>query len=346
MVPSANVTYKQLPVDAPEENNDVESVPEIELTNVDNNCENVVGCGDLKLKIMCKEKVYFVKVNGTQTIDDLKGVIETASNVLKIHQRLIFNGKLLKNNNELVSFHNINNESTLHLFPIMNRTTTIEDGIIQPESSNISSNQSNLMPQYPVVVDPTILQTLREVKLWSLILVFVSSMSLFNNVTLLLSPQQNTVRTQLDNIYVWLEFGTSTLGIYVAQLGLVSVRTLDVNTVKKYFNMLVILAIASTIKSVLWVFDVVQQLATVMENVQEAKTNDKSDENANTDDLYYGNFSDDKVNKQIMHDFTIQASIISFFIIFCWIVCVKRALMLRQTTVMYSNLNVNNTVNS
>lgn len=346
MVPSTNVTYKQLPADAPEENIDVESVPEIELTNVDNNCENIVGCGELKLRIMCKEKVYFVKVNGTQTIDELKNVIETASNVLKINQRLIFNGKLLKNSNELVSFHNINNDSTLHLFPMMNRATTIEDGIIQPEVSNFSGNQPTLMPQHPAVVDPTILQTLREVKIWSLILLFISSMSLFNNVTLLLSPQQNTTTTQLDNIYVWLEFGTSTCGIYVAQLGLVSVRTLDVNTVKKYFNMLVVLAIASTIKSVLWVFDVVQQLATVMDNAQEAETSDKSDESSNTDDLYYGNFHDDEVNKQIMHDFTIQASVISFFIIFCWIVCVKRALMLRQTTVMYSNLNVNNTVNS
>lgn len=164
----------------------------------------------------------------------------------------------------------------------------------------------------------------------------------------MLSPQQNSNKTLLDNIYTWLEFGTSTLGIYVAQLGLVSVRTLDVNTVKKYFNLLVILAVVSTVKSILWVFDVVDQLGTVIEHVQEAKASDKGAESEpNTDDLYYGSFSDDKVNKQIVHDFTIQASIISFFIIFCWIICVKRALMLRQTTVIYSTLNVNNnTVNS
>jgi hypothetical protein len=228
----------------------------------------------------------------------------------------------------------------------MARTVSIEDGLTQP--GNVTNTQTNLMPQYPSVVDPTILQTLREVKLWSLILIFVSSMSLFNNVTLMLSPQQNSNKTLLDNIYTWLEFGTSTLGIYVAQLGLVSVRTLDVNTVKKYFNLLVILAVVSTVKSILWVFDVVDQLGTVIEHVQEAKASDKGAESEpNTDDLYYGSFSDDKVNKQIVHDFTIQASIISFFIIFCWIICVKRALMLRQTTVIYSTLNVNNnTVNS
>jgi hypothetical protein len=352
MLPSANVTYKQLPVDAPEEH-DVENVAAIELTNVgnndnnnDKNCENIVGNGTMKLKVLCKEKVYYVRVNGTQTIDELKGLIETVSNVAKSQQRLIYNGKLLKNNAELLNVHNISDESTLHLFPMMARTVSIEDGLTQP--GNVTNTQTNLMPQYPSVVDPTILQTLREVKLWSLILIFVSSMSLFNNVTLMLSPQQNSNKTLLDNIYTWLEFGTSTLGIYVAQLGLVSVRTLDVNTVKKYFNLLVILAVVSTVKSILWVFDVVDQLGTVIEHVQEAKASDKGAESEpNTDDLYYGSFSDDKVNKQIVHDFTIQASIISFFIIFCWIICVKRALMLRQTTVIYSTLNVNNnTVNS
>jgi hypothetical protein len=192
MLPSANVTYKQLPVDAPEEH-DVENVGAIELTNVgnndnnnDKNCENIVGNGTMKLKVLCKEKVYYVRVNGTQTIDELKGLIETVSNVAKSQQRLIYNGKLLKNNAELLNVHNISDESTLHLFPMMARTVSIEDGLTQPGNNvNVSNIQPNLMPQNPSVVDPTILQTLREVKLWSLILIFVSSMSLFNNVTLM-----------------------------------------------------------------------------------------------------------------------------------------------------------------
>lgn len=151
---------------------------------------------ELILKILHKEKAFELKgFNLEGTISELKTAVESLTEVPKPQQRLIHAGKPLKPDDKTLRFFKVSNNASIHLFPIpqsavasaiqqnqpnSNRADTATE-ILNPLATN-RNNQPEIV-HLPIHFDPYINQSTREVKLWSYILVFLSTMTLINNLS-------------------------------------------------------------------------------------------------------------------------------------------------------------------
>lgn len=145
------------------------------------------------VKVLLKENSYEVSgLSSATTIAELKSSIEAVTHVAPSLQRLISAGKQLKPDNKTLLDFKIVAGASIHLFPLPPPSqatpvaTAVEGGTAnRPISVNATAAAAdeNEGGHLPIHFDPFINQTSREVRLWCLILMFLSGMTLFNNLS-------------------------------------------------------------------------------------------------------------------------------------------------------------------
>ena len=333
------------------------------------------------LKVLYKEKSTTVSsgLSAQSTVLDLKLAIDSQLEVPIAQQRLIFAGRPLKPDDRALSSFKVDAGASIHLFPLPPRSLVASNGVSSSSSSSspaattagitaghefatLMSLHSALEPatQYPIYFDPEVSTHGREVRLWSVILVFLSGMTLFNNLSYNLSTGKFG-NNGLDVVVSVTESVCSAVGLYVAQLGLNSARSMDLPTIRKYLRWLQGLALACILMRIAWVFDVIVQ---VQEAVAKAKaaadaggSNSGSGGSGGGSDIQppdnNGIFSDDtamdpsKLTDEVVMSFAFQASMIAFICIAAWLNCVYRARLFRGAVSSYNETNdVNNANNA
>ena len=152
------------------------------------------------VKILLKEtNLQLPGLTDLTTIGQLKIEIEKLTNVAVNSQRLIFAGKQLKADEKTLKSFNIVENSSIHLFPIPIRppeaigenAAAAPVAVAVPVPSTMNSLSYMIYRHgdndQSIHLDPVISQHCRDVRLWSVILVFLSSMTLFNYISYALS---------------------------------------------------------------------------------------------------------------------------------------------------------------
>jgi hypothetical protein len=325
------------------------------------------------VKVLHKEKSTTVSdgLSAQSTVLDLKLAIDSQLEVPVGSQRLIFAGRPLKPDDKTLASFKVDSGATVHLFPLPPRSLVPSTGAAAAneassaaaaatattphghEFATLMSLHSALEPaiQYPIYFDPEVSSHGREVRLWSVILVFLSGMTLFNNVSYNLSTGKFG-NNGLDVVVSVTETACSAVGLYVAQLGLNSARSMDLPTIRKYLVWLQGLALACILMRIAWVFDVIVQ---VQEAVAKAKAAGASTGggggggDGGSSDIQppdnTGIFSDDtaldpsKLTDEVVLSFAFQASMIAFICIAAWLNCVYRARLFRGAVSSYNETN-------
>jgi hypothetical protein len=147
------------------------------------------------VKILLKEKVFEISgLSDNMRVGELKSSIEAASTVPSAQQRLICAGKQLKPDMKTLAEFKVTPGSSIHLFPLPPPTqavpvasavegTSTFNPITAHGVSGSTATGTGEVAHRPIHFDPQINQTSREVKLWCLILMFLSGMTLFNNLS-------------------------------------------------------------------------------------------------------------------------------------------------------------------
>lgn len=185
VMPGSKKQYQKL--DSEEIERNIKSSESTE-TN-DKSSEMKIPDSGFGIKILLKEQC--LHLNGLfdqTTISQFKIEVEKLTNVAVGSQRLIFSGKPLKIDEKTLKDYNIVESSSVHLFPIpLKDPSAVATEIITSTGNPInaltqpSSSSYAIEIQHPINFDPRISQHCREVKLWSILLLFLSSMTLFNN---------------------------------------------------------------------------------------------------------------------------------------------------------------------
>jgi hypothetical protein len=142
----------------------------------------------IAIKILLQDKsIQINTLTINSTIQQLKEIIQTQLNIPLNQQRLIYCGKPLTPDNKVLSDFKIMNESVIHLFPKQSLPTPAP----HPSNETLSPFHQITIPQYnvvhhlPIHFDAEVGQSIREVKMWSYILVIISAMTLFSNLSFL-----------------------------------------------------------------------------------------------------------------------------------------------------------------
>lgn len=144
------------------------------------------------LKVLNKESsVDITGLVPSSTVSDLKEVVQKEHRVDAHLQRLIFNGKPLAPDEKTLIYFGIKDQSVIHLFP-RNPPPSAEGStaITLNPLLNISNNEMehfNIAAHRPIHFDFLVSQSIREVRLWSYILLIISSMTLFTNLSVFAS---------------------------------------------------------------------------------------------------------------------------------------------------------------
>jgi hypothetical protein len=175
-----------------------------EMTGIAHDVDTVNGIVSSRddsflLKVLFKEKSFEIStVQSSSTIADLKVAIEAATTIPPGLQRLIHAGKQLKPDSKSLADFKIISGASVHCFPLPSPSTltpvaALVDGT-SSSSGNVAYNPLNLSAtsatttdviHRPIHFDPYVIHTSREVKLWCLILMFLSGLTLFNNLSVM-----------------------------------------------------------------------------------------------------------------------------------------------------------------
>ena len=164
--------------------------------------------GQFTLRILFKEQVHVIQndeLDVNSTIASLKRSIQTVCSISPNQQRLIFSGRLLKPDDKQLSHFKITSGSSIHLFPIpeiISVTTTTNqavdgvqrEGVQETTMNPLAFTLDRLRPRevvLPVHFDYEVSRNARDVKMWSFVLVFLSTMTLINNLSLMLSSSKS-----------------------------------------------------------------------------------------------------------------------------------------------------------
>jgi hypothetical protein len=305
----------------------------------------------IMLKILLKEKIFEIKgIECSNNISYLKKEIFKVTGISVNLQRLIFNGKHLRQDDELISKFNIKNNSSIHLFPIpINQTPVTAVPLAVPASSNRSSLSISSRHLYSAAVrenaqmslDPEISISSREVRLWSLILIMLSGIAIFNNLSFYMNSKSNENSSDLNDFVTLFDTLCSIGGLKVGQMGLQSALTIDLEITKKYVKNLLILGFFSILMRLSWCVDVISQ---IKKSVYSSHDNPKDNSNNPTADI------DDPViikekDDEMIHNISFQVIVIAIIIVFAWISCILRAIRLRNRIEQYTNrINRSNNV--
>lgn len=158
-----------------------------------------------RVKVLFKEKSFdIIGVTAESTVQQLKEKIEKATNVSANIQRLIFAGKNLKPDNQSLHSFKITDNASVHLFPL---PTPEASRVVVAETSNnnphhvsginvvgtnsavinavsVSPHQDSTSHAH-IHFEPDVSHSAKEVKLWCIILLFLSALTLFNYINVI-----------------------------------------------------------------------------------------------------------------------------------------------------------------
>lgn len=149
------------------------------------------------VKVLLKEKVFDIGgLSAATKVGDFKIAVESATSVPPAQQRLICSGKQLKPDTKTLGDFRVQPGSSIHLFPLpvaapaVPTASAVEVGgqpsynavTVQGVPAATTATGTDVSHR-PIHFDPQVNQTSREVKLWCMILMFLSAMTLFNNLS-------------------------------------------------------------------------------------------------------------------------------------------------------------------
>ena len=290
----------------------------------------------LTVKVMLREQVFEITgLSPSDAVGRLKEYVASATEVPINRQRLIFSGRSLTPEDKPLSFFNVTNNSKVHLFPLpaaspvpvatsnnsapaTNAPATALN--VRPVGANLEFEHADM--HTPLHFNSAVQQQCREVKLWSLLLLFLSMMALFNNLSYF-SATGKLGSGNLDTVVFVLDTIVSGLGSWVGMLGLKSVRTLDLADVRKYVRWLGVVAVVSMIMRILWVFDVVYAVQRAVKNSENAA--DTGTPDSGTGGETGDSSSGEVIDKKAITAFGIQATLVAMICLFAWSSCFRRA---------------------
>ena len=247
----------------------------------------------------------------------------------------------MKPDHESLSHFGVSANANIHLFPIQAAaahqvSTGPHDQTANPLHANNNNpnnfhntnnnNNMNNEQMMQIAVDPRLAETPQAVKFWSMTLLILSFMELFNNFSIMSTGVLGV--SVLDSIVTFLDTGCSILGVYVAQLGLKSVRTGEISVVNEYVKWLTICAAACVVMRVLWVIDLSFQMEQIRRNNNKLREEPVITDPATEDQNGTANQRKEITEKDVVN-FIIQASIIGLLIVYAWLKCVLRAYSFR-----------------
>ena len=153
------------------------------------------------IKVLHQEKAFDItSLSQQSTVGQLRVAVFNVTQIPVARQRLIFSGKHLKPDEKTLASFKIDHGSRIHLFPLPEVTTvpaaaiatridgaTTSGTAINPLTATLVRPVSEPVRHQPIHFDQTVEQTSREVKLWCIILMFLSGLALFNNLSFITS---------------------------------------------------------------------------------------------------------------------------------------------------------------
>jgi hypothetical protein len=187
---------------------DDEQIVELSTVNILHANSTQNASDEFSIKLLCKESSHDIhRLKNETTIADLKRKIAEITEIPAHRQRLIVSGKPLRPDDKNLAFFKITAETSIHLFPLpeanpVTASTETPSASTAPVARAVpaaSMNPSIMMNPFmsndaatvlnnyhtPMHFDQEIGQTSREVRLWCLILISLSAMTLFNNLSYL-----------------------------------------------------------------------------------------------------------------------------------------------------------------
>mmetsp|Transcript_9621 Transcript_9621/g.15895 ORF Transcript_9621/g.15895 Transcript_9621/m.15895 type:complete len:422 (+) Transcript_9621:50-1315(+) len=204
------------------------------------------------------------------------------------------------------------------------------------------TSSDHMILHRPIHFDPQVNQTSREVKLWCLILMFLSGMTLFNNLSYMTSTGK-LGDGALDGAVTAIDTMCSAMGLVVGNMGLQSVRTMEIGHVNKYVHNLMMLAVASITLRILWVADVILQVQHAVDSAEDSDSSsgggdgDSSSKSDNNDNSNNDQPVGPPLDEKMVVTFGIQAVIIAMICICAWASCVLRARRLQSAVRNFNN---------
>jgi len=303
----------------------------------------------ITVKVLLKEKSFEIPgIAESTTVGELKSRISSQTGVLPDLQRLIFGGKQLRPDTKLVSEFKITPGASIHLFPLPSvpqASVATTDAVTYNPISRQSETVDDEVQHRPIHFDPAISEHSKEVRLWCFILIFLSALTLFNNITFFMSSGSlgNGI---LDSTVTVLDTVCSALGLLVGNMGLKSIRTLDSEDLARYVRWLVICGLMSITLRILWVADVIQQVKLAVRESEEEERLEESQKNpgkgTSINDPTADNDEEEEpvLNKDSVISFGVQAGLIGLLCILAWLTCIIRARRLQVAASRY-NLETN-----
>ena len=206
------------------------------------------------LKILYKEKTFEItNISGSTTIGELKRLILEATEVELARQRLIMGGKPMRPDEATLASYKLADNAHIHLFPIPIQPVNLP---VATPSATPSAPTNFPYPRAQPAHPPTTLFNVeidthhhltpvhydayishhgREVKMWCIILLFLSTISLFNNLTYFTATGKFG-HGALDSVVFLLDTTCSALGLVVASKGLKSVQSLNTTHLREYLQ--------------------------------------------------------------------------------------------------------------
>ena len=173
-----------------------------------------------RVKVLFKEKSFdIVGVTAESTVQQLKEKIEKATNVSANIQRLIYAGKNLKPDNQSLNSFKITDNVSVHLFPlpIPQASRVVADttnnphhvsgiNVVSTNSAVINavsvSSQNDTASHAHIHFEPDVSHSAKEVKLWCIILLFLSAFTLFQYINIIGNFLATGRRPSLSHAYL------------------------------------------------------------------------------------------------------------------------------------------------
>jgi hypothetical protein len=236
------------------------------------------------IRVLHKESTIIVpNLLPTTTIKELKAALVMLLNVPANQQRLIYNGRSLQDQNSLDSY-GIKNNVVVHLFPLPIATVApTQPAVHQVQAQPLNEIMHRFVAVAPAAVtelntthlynNANVIEAGEPVRMWSFILVFTSSMTLFNYCINLVTTGvvgNNMFDTMVNTFDAILSAG----GMYIGQLGLDLFNAIDFDKINKFVRLLIVLGTASIILRFFWAADVILE---AKELINESKSNGSTD---------------------------------------------------------------------
>ena len=150
----------------------------------------------MTVKILYRERTYEIScLTPETTVARLKELVASSTEIEQSRVRLIFSGRALAPDDKTLAFFKIEHQSSIHLFPLPVAVPAVASPAVASPYLNPQQQQQQQRQAIfgadvgatsfhtPAHFDPMVVVNSREVKVWSLVLIFLSSMALFNNVS-------------------------------------------------------------------------------------------------------------------------------------------------------------------